>query len=77
MPKTKGLPKGFGHRGRLRKRFLQSGLDGFLDYEIVELLLTLGTPRKDCKQIAKETIKKFGGLRGVFGECLPVILWLP
>jgi len=53
-----------GHRKRLRTRFLQSGLDGFLDYEIVELLLTLGTPRRDCKQMAKQVIKKFGGLRG-------------
>lgn len=52
-----------GHRKRLRLRFLQGGLDAFLDYEIVELLLTLGTPRKDCKQMAKEAIKRFGGLR--------------
>lgn len=58
--------KGAGHRGRLRDRFSQSGFDGFLDYEIVELLLTLGTPRTDCKQIANEAIKKFNGLRGVF-----------
>jgi len=57
--------RGEGHRGRLRDRFLQSGLDGFLDYEIVELLLTLGTPRKNCKQIAKEAINKFKGLQGV------------
>ena len=49
----------------MRERFLQGGLDGFLDYEIVELLLTLGTPRKDCKPVAKEATKKFGGLRGV------------
>lgn len=54
-----------GHRGRLRERFLKSGLDGFLDYEIIELLLTLGTPRKDCKQPAKEAIKKFSGLSNV------------
>ncbi len=57
--------KGEGHRKRLRERFLQSGLDGFLDYEIIELLLTLGTPRKDCKQMAKEAISKFNGLTGV------------
>lgn len=56
--------KGAGHRKRLRNRFLQGGLEGFLDYEIIELLLTLGTPRRDCKQMAKEVIKKFGGLRG-------------
>jgi len=61
----KDLSKVVGHRGRLRDKFLQGGLDGFLDYEIVELLLTLGTPRKDCKQIAKESIKKFKDLRGV------------
>jgi DNA repair protein RadC len=30
-----------GHRKRLRERFNQSGLAGFLDYEIVELMLTL------------------------------------
>lgn len=52
-----------GHRKRLRERFVKSGLDGFLDYEIVELLLTLGTPRRDCKLIAKEAVKQFGGLR--------------
>ena len=47
------------------EKFLQSGLAGFLDYEVIELLLTLGTPRKDCKQIAKETIKEFKSLKGV------------
>jgi len=60
-----GKSKGAGHRKRLRTRFLEAGLDGFLDYEVVELLLTLGTPRKDCKQMAKKAIKKFKGLRGV------------
>lgn len=54
-----------GHRKRLRERFLQSGFEGFLDYEVVELLLTLGTPRRDCKQIAKEAIYKFKTLNNV------------
>ncbi|MBT3180133.1 MAG: DNA repair protein RadC [Candidatus Marinimicrobia bacterium] len=54
-----------GHRQRLREKFLKSGLDGFHDYEIVELLLTLGTPRKDCKQSAKDALKKCGSLKGV------------
>lgn len=62
--------KSAGHRKRLRDRFLQSGLDGFLDYEIVELLLTLGTPRRDCKQIAKDAIKEFNGLRGVLNATI-------
>jgi DNA repair protein RadC len=54
-----------GHRQRLREKFLKSGLDGFHDYEIIELLLTIGTPRKDCKQPAKEVFKKFGSLKAV------------
>jgi DNA repair protein RadC len=62
--------KGVGHRGRLRKRFLESGFDGFLDYEIIELLLTLGTPRRDCKQPAKEAISRFHGLTGVLDSSI-------
>jgi DNA repair protein RadC len=31
----------------------------------VELLLSLGTPRRDCKRSAKEAIKRFETLRGV------------
>ena len=62
MP-SNGKPE--GHRKRLREKFIKSGLAGFHDYEIVELLLSLGTPRKDCKQQAKEAIKKFKTLRGV------------
>jgi len=54
-----------GHRKRLRERFIKSGLTGFQDYEIIELLLSLGTPRRDCKPQAKEAIRRFKTLRGV------------
>jgi len=54
-----------GHRARLRAKFSKSGLVGLHDYEIVELVLTLGQPRKDCKLAAKEAIKRFKDLRGV------------
>ena len=57
--------KGVGHRRRLRERFLKAGLDGFHDYEVIELLLTLGTPRKDCKEAAKAALKRFKTFRGV------------
>ena len=57
--------KGEGHRQRLRERFLNAGLDGFQDYEVVELLLTLGTPRKDCKVMAKAALSRFKTLQGV------------
>ena len=54
-----------GHRKRLREKFIKAGLTGFHDYEIIELLLTLGSPRKDCKRQAKEALKRFRTLRGV------------
>jgi len=57
--------KGAGHRGRLRERFLAGGLDGFHDYEVIELLLTLATPRKDCKESAKAALTRFGSLPAV------------
>ena len=57
--------KGSGHRARLRERFLQSGLDGFSDAEVLELLLSFGTPRKDCKQQARELLKTFKSLPAV------------
>ena len=61
----KATGPGEGHRGRLRDKFIEKGLSAFRDDEIIELLLTLGTPRKDCKQPARELLKKFGSLRKV------------
>jgi DNA repair protein RadC len=57
--------KGEGHRRRLRERFIKGGLDGFHDYELVELLLSLGTPRRDCKPLARAALERFKTLRGV------------
>jgi DNA repair protein RadC len=54
-----------GHRQRLRNRFVKSGLDGFADYEVLELLLTLAIPRSDVKGPAKALIARFGNLRGI------------
>ncbi len=54
-----------GHRRRLREKFLSSGLAGFHDYEVIELLLTLATPRKDCKGPAKAALARFKTLPGV------------
>ncbi|MCH7574466.1 MAG: DNA repair protein RadC [Candidatus Marinimicrobia bacterium] len=59
-PDSKG-----GHYQRLRERFLTSGLEGFLDYEVVELLLKLADPRPDHKPTAKALLKRFGNLGGV------------
>jgi DNA repair protein RadC len=62
---AKRAPEGAGHRDRLRQKFLRGGLASFLDYEIVELLLTLGTPRRDCKGPAREAMREFKTFGGV------------
>jgi len=54
--------RGMGHRLRLREKFLAGGLERFSDEEVIEFLLTLGTPRKDVKIPAREALKKFGSL---------------
>ncbi len=40
-------------------------MEGFEDYEALELMLTYAIPRRDTKPLAKELIKKFGSAQGV------------
>ena len=54
-----------GHRARLREKFLTHGLGAFRDDEIIELLLTFGTPRRDCKKPARELLSRLGSFRQV------------
>jgi len=54
-----------GHRTRLRNRFIQAS-EGLQEYEIVELLLTYVIPQRDVKAIAKELLKRFGSIKGIF-----------
>lgn len=70
-------PHYFGHRERLRDRFLKSGLAGFADYEVVELLLTLAVPRADVKQPAKALIARFGNLRGILDAPIEELRAIP
>jgi DNA repair protein RadC len=56
-------PHYFGHRKRLRERFLKSGFSGMADHEVIELLLTLTLPRKDVKKPTKDLLARFGNLK--------------
>ncbi len=62
--------RGKGHRERLRNRFLEGGLERFTDEEVIEFLLTLGTPRKDVKMPAREALERFGSLSAVLSASL-------
>jgi DNA repair protein RadC len=54
-----------GHRKRIRERFLQQGLEGFQDYEALELLLLFVARQKDMKPVAKALVERFGSFKEV------------
>jgi len=55
-----------GHRERMRKEFLASGLEGFSDYRALELLLFFSRQRGDVNPLAHALLAEFGSLAGVF-----------
>ena len=59
MDKQDWQNRGKGHRERLRRKFIEGGLERFSDEEVVEFLLTLGTPRGDLKIPAREAVGTF------------------
>lgn len=54
-----------GHRQRLRKRFIETELDGFHSHETLELMLFYIIPRANTNEIAHNLIKKFKTVYGV------------
>ncbi|MBO5960150.1 MAG: DNA repair protein RadC [Lentisphaeria bacterium] len=60
-----GIDSRTGHRKRLREKFLRAGDEAFLDYEILELLLSYAIGRRDVKPMAKRLIEKYKTLEGV------------
>ncbi len=59
-------PHHYGHRQRLRERFLAGGDDSLPDYELLELLLFFSIPRIDTKPLAKQLLSDFNSFGGVF-----------
>ena len=58
-------PSYLGHRQRIKEKYEKSGIDGWLDYEVLELVLSYAIPRKDTKPIAKELLSRFKTINGV------------
>lgn len=55
-----------GHRGRLRTRYIENGIDALAEHEILELVLFHSIPRVDTKPIAHELVDSYGSLANVF-----------
>jgi DNA repair protein RadC len=58
-------PHYWGHRERLRQRFLAGGHAAMPEYELLELLLFNAIPRIDVKPLAKTLLATFGDLNSV------------
>ncbi len=59
-------PHYWGHRERLRSRFMSGDNNGLPDYELLELILFQCIERIDVKPLAKDLIAAFGSLGAVF-----------
>ncbi len=71
MESKKGIHD--GHRKRLRKKFLENGLDNFEDHQVLELLLFYAIPRKDTNEIAHRLIDSCGSISAVFDSPVEVL----
>lgn len=49
----------------MRNRFLEQGLDGFEDHQVLEMMLYYCMPRKDTNEVAHDLINAFGSFSGV------------
>lgn len=56
----------FGHRERLKKRFLKNGIEDLEPHEVIELILFWTIPRRDTNPIAHRLMEKFGSISSIF-----------
>lgn len=54
-----------GHRQRMLKRYLEHGIDGFAEHEILEIFLFTAYSRRNTNDISHQLIDRFGSLEGV------------
>jgi DNA repair protein RadC len=70
-------PHYWGHRDRLRKRFLEGGHAAMPEYELLELVLFNAIGRADVKPLAKALLAAFGDLNGVVAASEHRLLQIP
>ncbi|WP_442885304.1 RadC family protein [Amaricoccus sp.] len=72
-----GRPHYWGHRERLRQRFLTGGHAAMPEYELLELVLFNAIPRIDVKPLAKTLLATFGDLNGVIAASEHRLMQVP
>ena len=53
------------HRERLKEKFMEFGIDGIEDHELVELLLFYAIPRQNTNETAHRLMNEFGRLSDI------------
>lgn len=53
------------HRNRMKDKYLEFGIAGFADHEILELLLFYAIPRKNVNPLAHKLLNHFGSFNSV------------
>lgn len=66
-----------GHRGRLRQRFLEEGLEHFSPHQVLELLLFYCIPRKDTNEIACNLMERFHSFSAVLNAPISELKKVP
>ena len=64
--KTKKKHSHHGHRGRMRNRYIKSGLDSLAEHEILELLLYYCVRQKNTNETAHKILGVYGSLSNLF-----------
>lgn len=61
----------YGHRQRLKKKYLQQGIESLEDHEVLEMLLYFAIPYKDTNETAHQLLERYGSL----GDVLEADYW--
>ena len=64
MDKDKNVHK--GHRQRMKKKYIENGLELFENHEVLELLLYYCYPMVDTNEIAHKMLNEYGTLSNLF-----------
>ena len=66
-----------GHRERMKRKFLQYGIDGMEEHEILEILLFYSLPRIDTNELGHILLEQFGSLAGVLNADYEELIKVP
>lgn len=66
-----------GHRLRLRRQFINNGIESLYPHQVLELLLFYALPQKDTNGLAHALINRFGSLDKVFDADIEELVSVP